>query len=70
MVVGRTKEGCSLASHTLCREEGSGLAGTIELSPQQKFDVTNHICTLRRSHLLSWSTITLQHLTDNCSLGQ
>ena len=33
----------SLASHTLCREEGSGHAATIELSPRQKLDVTNQI---------------------------
>ena len=46
----------SLASHTLCREEGSGHAATIELSPWQKLDVTNQNCTLRRSHPLSWST--------------
>ena len=45
------------ASHTLHREEGSGHAVTIELSPRQKLDVTNQICTLRRSHPLSWSTI-------------
>ena len=33
----------SLASHTLrMREEGSGHAATIELSPQEKLDVTNH----------------------------
>ena len=35
-----TKVGCSLASHTLRREEGSGHATTIELSPRQKLDVT------------------------------
>ena len=33
------------------REEGSGHAATIELSPRQKLS-----CTLRRSHLLSWSS--------------
>ena len=48
----------SLASHTLRREDMSRHTATIELSPQQKLDVTNPIRTVRRSHLLSWSTIT------------
>ena len=39
-----------IGSHTLLREEGCGHAATIELSPQQKLDVTNQICGLRRSH--------------------
>ena len=39
-------------------EEWSGHASTIELSPRQKLDVTNQIRTLRRSHPLTWSTIT------------
>ena len=52
----------SLASRTLRREEGSGHAATIELSPQQKLDVTNQIRALRRSHPLSWSTITSQRV--------
>ena len=43
----------SLASHTLCREEGSGHAATIELLLRQKLDVTNQIRTLHRSHPLS-----------------
>ena len=47
----------SLASHTLCREEGSGHTAIIELSPQQKLGVTNQIRTVCRSHPLSWSTI-------------
>ena len=38
----------SLASHTLRREEGSGHTATIELSPQQKLDVTNQIHTVDR----------------------
>ena len=54
-----TISSCSLASHTLRREEGSCHAATIELSSRQKLDVTNQICALRRSHLLSWSTIML-----------
>ena len=41
-----------IASHTLFREEGSGHAATIELSPQQKLDVTNQIRDLCRSHPL------------------
>ena len=49
---------CSLASHTLHREKGSGHTATIELSSRQKLDVTNQIRTLCRSHPLSWSTIT------------
>ena len=40
----------------------SGHAATIELSPWQKLDVTNQICALRRSHLLSWSTTMSQHV--------
>ena len=52
-----TISSCSLASHTLRREEGSCHAATIELSSRQKLDVTNQIRALRRSHLLSWSTI-------------
>ena len=47
----------SLTSYTLRREEGSGHAATIELSPRQKLDVTNQIHALRKSDLLSWSTI-------------
>ena len=46
----------SLASHTLCREEGSGHAASIELSPRQKLDMTNQIHAVRRSHPLSWSS--------------
>ena len=41
----------SLASHTPSqREEGSGHAATIELSPRQKLVRTNQIRALRRSH--------------------
>ena len=54
----------SLASHTLHREDGSGHTATIELLPRQKLDVTNQICTLCRSHPLSWSTITSTRLVD------
>ena len=55
--------GSSLASHTLRRrEEGSGHAATIELSPRQKLVVTNQIRALCRSHSLSWSTITSQRV--------
>ena len=43
-------------------ERGSGHAATIELSSQQKLDVTNQICALRRLHPLSWSTITSQRV--------
>ena len=46
----------SLANHTLCRE-GLVILPTIELLPWQKLDMTNQICTLCRSHPLSWSTI-------------
>ena len=46
----------SLASHTLHREEGSGQATTIELLPQQKLAVTEEICAVYRSHLLSRSS--------------
>ena len=46
----------SLASHTLRREEGSGHAAILDLSPQQKLDVTNQICALRSSYPLSWSS--------------
>ena len=60
-IVGRADH--SLASHTLRRrEEGSGHAATIELSPRQKLVVTNQIRALRRSHPLSWSTITSQRV--------
>ena len=52
----------SLASHTLHREEGSGHAATIELSPWQKLDVTNQIRALCRLHPLSRSTFTSQPL--------
>ena len=52
----------SLASHTLCREDGSGHTVTNELLPRQKLDATNQIRALRRSHLLSWSTITSQRV--------
>ena len=58
------------------REEGSGHAATIELSPRQKLAVTNEIRTLHRLHLLSWSsnsfTICLANVSyitalfDNC----
>ena len=41
-----------IANHTLLREEGSCHAATIELSPQQKLDVTDQIHVLRRLHLL------------------
>ena len=37
------------------REEGSGHAATIELSPMQKLAVANEICALCRLHPLSWS---------------
>ena len=52
-----TISSCSLASHTLRREEGSCHAATIELSSRQKLDVTNQIHALRRLHPLSCSTI-------------
>ena len=53
----------SLASHTLrMREEGSGHAATIELSPWQKLDVTNQIHALHRPHPLSRSTITSKRI--------
>ena len=53
----------SLASHTPSqREEGSGHAATIELSPRQKLVRTNQIRALRSSHPLSWSTITSQRV--------
>ena len=42
------------------QREGSCHAVTIELSPQQKLDMTNQILALCRSHPLSWSTITSQ----------
>ena len=42
--------------HTLHREEGSGHAATVELSPRQKLAVNNEICALYRSHRLSWSS--------------
>ena len=53
-----------LASHTFRREERSGQAVTIKLSPQQKLAVTNEICTVRRLHLLSWSSSYLRVLVD------
>ena len=40
----------------LHREEESGHAATIVLSPQQKLVLTNEIHTLHRSHLLSQSS--------------
>ena len=46
----------SLASHTLCREEGFGYTVTIELLPRQKLAVTNEIHALYKLHLLSWSS--------------
>ena len=55
----RTK---SRKPHPSQREEESGHAATIELSPWQKLDVTNQICALRRSHPLSWSTIMSQRV--------
>ena len=39
-------------------KEGSGHTATMELSLRQKLDVANQIPTCRRSHPLSWSTIT------------
>ena len=39
-MIKKTSMYSSLTSHTLCREEGSGHAATIELSPRQKLDVT------------------------------
>jgi len=47
---------------TLHREEGSGHAAIIRLFPQQKLDVTNQIHAVCRSHPLSWSTLTSQHV--------
>ena len=53
----------SCKPHPLQKEEGSGHAATIELSPRQELDVTNQIRTaLRRLHPLSWSTITSQRV--------
>ena len=54
----------SLASHTLHREEGSGQASTIELSPRQKLDVTSEVCTLCRLDPLSWSSNYVTCLAD------
>jgi len=54
--------------HPSQREEGSGHTATIELSPQQKLDVTNQMCALRRSHLLSWSTIIVTAWRDPSSV--
>ena len=51
-----TMSDTSLASHTLHREEGSRHTTTIELSPQQKLDVTNQIHAFSRSHSLSSSS--------------
>ena len=52
--------GCLIVSQAtpFAEKEGSGHAATIELSPQQKLDVTNQIHALQRLHLLSWNTIT------------
>ena len=52
----------SHASHTLHREEGSGHTATIELSPQQKLDATNQICSYCRSHPL----LSLRHMFSRC----
>ena len=46
-------------------KEGSGHTATMELSLRQKLDVANQFRTCRRSHPLSWSTIT-RH-SANCS---
>ena len=54
--------GQSCKPHPSQREEVSGHTATIELSPQQKLDVTNQIRALRRLHPLSWSTIMSQRV--------
>ena len=46
----RQQQSHSRKPHPSQREEGSGHAATIELSPRQKLDVTNQIRALRRSH--------------------
>ena len=53
----------SQATPFACREriEGSGHAATIELSPQQKLDVTNQIHVFRRSHPVHSHGVQLRH---------
>ena len=46
----RQQQSHSRKPHPSQREEGSGHAATIELSPRQKLDVTNQIRAPRRSH--------------------
>ena len=71
--------GLNLVSQATPFAEKKGLITLQPSLPRQKLDVTNQICTLRRLHLLSWSSNTSRVkwmsayyylLFDNCVPSQ